>query len=134
MEESNNNIPLLTDLIERGIEIKLSELGLDNNEHLALQNGLIESQPAQLKPGLEQAIRRILDAHLELAWQEIKLAIQQSAAEEPLDPEIKVSSEDHYWQQFSPLKPIQNCFYTLFFIRYSEWPAMPTLVSAATHR
>lgn len=28
-------------------------------------------------PALEQTIRRILDEHLELAWQEIKLAIQR---------------------------------------------------------
>ena len=28
-------------------------------------------------PALEQTIRRILDEHMELAWQEIKLAIQR---------------------------------------------------------
>ena len=28
-------------------------------------------------PALEQAVRRILDEHMELAWQEIRLAIQQ---------------------------------------------------------
>ena len=28
-------------------------------------------------PALEQAVRRILDEHMELAWQEIRLAIAQ---------------------------------------------------------
>jgi hypothetical protein len=30
-------------------------------------------------PALEQEIRRILDEHLELAWQEIKIAIQKAS-------------------------------------------------------
>ena len=33
--------------------------------------------PFQDNPGLEQTVRRILDEHMELAWQEIKLAIQR---------------------------------------------------------
>ena len=36
--------------------------------------------PADLladNPALEQAVRRILDEHMELAWQEIRFAIQQ---------------------------------------------------------
>jgi len=32
---------------------------------------------AEISPALEQTVRRILDEHMELAWQEIRLAIQQ---------------------------------------------------------
>lgn len=90
----NDHIPLLTDLIEKGIEIKLSELGLDTGEDLILDaddhqqpqidateldsNEAITTDPLSENPALEQAIRRILDEHTELIWQEIKLAIQQT--------------------------------------------------------
>ena len=83
-----NSIPVLTDLIERGIEITMEDLGLDDGvaasdadsgntiiditDADAIEAGLFADNPA-----LEQTIRRILDEHMELAWQEIKLAIQR---------------------------------------------------------
>ena len=108
-----DDIPVLNDLIERGIEITLSDLGLDDAAgDLALRvEDVVEAElefeadeaapyttapqatspfiPASLaaippgadaladNPALEQAVRRILDEHMELAWQEIRLAIQQ---------------------------------------------------------
>ena len=75
-----SDIPLLTDLIERADEIELSELGLD--QEFAVGDSTSESRevPAVTKmtPALEQEIRRILDEHMELAWQEIRLVIQQA--------------------------------------------------------
>jgi hypothetical protein len=73
----DTNIPVLTDLIEKGIEIKLSELGLSHSPLLDKQKVL---EPLQHSLALEQEIRRILDEHLELAWQEIKIAIQAAGA------------------------------------------------------
>lgn len=95
-----NNIPTLTDLIESGEEINITDLGLD--EELGLMTGdpaivdtgidetgetietdetdadlvVVVVDPFKNNPALEQNIRRILDEHMELAWQEIKLAIQ----------------------------------------------------------
>ena len=90
----NDNIPVLTDLIEKGIEIKLSELGLDAGQNLILDvddreepqinvtelefNETATSNPFSENPALEQKIRRILDEHMQLTLQEIKIAIQQS--------------------------------------------------------
>jgi hypothetical protein len=108
-----DDIPVLKDLIESGIEITLSDLGLDDtddNPPLRVEE-VIEAElefeadeaapwaplppaaspftPASLtaipsgadaladNPALEQAVRRILNEHMELAWQEIRLAIQQ---------------------------------------------------------
>ena len=82
------DIPILTDLIEKGIEIKLSDLGLDDeldsgvatpyNESDAFHNAAPESiDPLKDNPELEQMIRRIFDEHAERAWEEIRLAIQQ---------------------------------------------------------
>ena len=85
-----SDIPILTDLVEKGIEIKMSDLGLDES----IDNGAAEPfnvdseieadaseaeamDPFEDNPALEQAIRRILDEHMELAWQEIKLAIRR---------------------------------------------------------
>ena len=83
-----NNIPVLTDLIEKGMEISMSDLGLDDSDiGLEVGTGEIEidlsepdlaaADPLAENPALEQTIRRILDEHMELAWQEIKLAIQR---------------------------------------------------------
>ena len=120
-----DDIPVLDDLIEKGIEITLSDLGLDDEPELTVDDVLAaeleiaeddaapmvtgsqdtassaanpqvaarhaaETYSAQLlaaagnqadpladNPALEQAIRRILDEHMELAWQEIRLVIQQ---------------------------------------------------------
>ena len=92
------NIPTLTDLIEKGIEIKMSDLGLDED----LQPGVDEdvdiditepdfdetdenpfaagrlADDSVLDPVLEQTIRRILDEHMELAFDEIRIAILRS--------------------------------------------------------
>jgi hypothetical protein len=91
----NNEIPLLTDLIESGPEITLSDLGLDNDpsvvvdeptsNQFASDGTSMEIDPIlpvagsslDIDPALEQTVRRILDEHTELAWQEIRLAIQQ---------------------------------------------------------
>mgnify|MGYP001811838088 CR=1 FL=1 len=93
-----NNIPILTDLIESGEEISITDLGLDEELGLGAEDAAIVDAGAEEKgetdetdaelvvvvvdpfknnPALEQNIRRILDEHMELAWQEIKLAIQQ---------------------------------------------------------
>ena len=83
------NIPVLTDLIEKGIEIKMSDLGLEDDleigvtdpaDHIDLE--ITEPDPMAMdpfvrNPALEQVIRRILDEHTEFAYQEIKLAIQR---------------------------------------------------------
>ena len=81
------NIPVLTDLIERGIEITMEDLGLEDDALQAdasgnkiidvTDAGEIEADLFADNPALEQTIRRILDEHMELAWQEIKLAIQR---------------------------------------------------------
>ena len=95
-----NNIPILTDLIESGEEINITDLGLDEELGLTADDPAVVDagandtdktedtnetdadlvvvvvDPFQNNPALEQNIRRILDEHMELAWQEIKLAIQ----------------------------------------------------------
>ena len=147
---NQDDIPLLNDLIERGVEITLSDLGLDDDPRLHVSdvdaelafeadnatvaeeidlfgadpftddpftddaytddpiadphfsaaaalatplagNPFIPASVTEAPPGLqmntadaladnpalEQEVRRILDEHMELAWQEIRLAIQQ---------------------------------------------------------
>ncbi len=73
----DTEIPVLIDLIEKGLEIKLSELGLNLSPFLNQQD-LLDNQPGD--PVLEREVRRILDEHLELAWKEIKIAIQNSSS------------------------------------------------------
>ncbi len=81
-------IPVLTDVIERGIEIRMSDLGLDDqppampsatavDEEIEVGDVEMVVDPFAANPALEATVRRILDEHMELAWQEIKLAIQQ---------------------------------------------------------
>jgi len=81
-----DDIPTLTDLIESGgedDEIRISDLGLDDAD-LGLDDGDLEIEafpatpgdPFASNPALEQAARRILAKHMELAWQEIKILIQ----------------------------------------------------------
>jgi len=85
-----SNIPTLTDVIESGVEIKISDLGLDEELEIRIDDPDIDTSeidmtepdlgaidPFKDNPALEQTIRRILDEHLELALQEIKLAIQR---------------------------------------------------------
>ena len=83
-------IPVLTDMIEKGIEIKMSDLGLEESpDSGSAEPFIVDSEteiaaseaevmdPFEDNPALEKAIRRILDEHTELAWQEIKLVIRR---------------------------------------------------------
>ena len=123
-----DDIPVLNDLIERGAEITMSDLGLEDyvddpplevSDIIATQIQAEAEENTELEfdadevapyaaavytrdtpgassltppslavnppnidpladnPALEQTVRRILDEHMELAWQEIRLAIQQ---------------------------------------------------------
>lgn len=91
----DNDIPILTDLIEEKIDITEPEFGHDSGhdlviseddepelsfdpEHLELEGKAEAVARIGSHPELEQLIRRILDEHLELAWQEIRLAIEVS--------------------------------------------------------
>jgi len=91
-----SDIPTLTDLIDADSEIKISDLGLDEDLEISTAGSYIEDieiaapgsdrtepelgviDPFKNNPALEQSIRRILDKHIELAWQEIKIAIQRN--------------------------------------------------------
>ena len=96
---NDDDIPVLTDLIEDKVDVTLPELGLDLHEDMyieedddPLMNLRIENDNPPMRqlapkvtaidPDLEQTIRRILDEHMELAWQEIRLAIQMSQDED----------------------------------------------------
>ena len=87
----DSDIPVLTDLIEEaddgvedGDEIKLSDLGLDADDPI-VRDVEIDMDDPDLEavesladnPALEQEVRRILDEHMELAWQEIRLVIRR---------------------------------------------------------
>ena len=85
-----SDIPVLTDVIEKGIEITMSDLGLDHDLGIAADDAPTDENvtyaeapepgkidPFEDNPALEYAIYRILEEHMELAWQEIKLAIQR---------------------------------------------------------
>ena len=83
----DGDIPTLTDLIEDGSEddseIKLSDLGLDADDPIVRDveididdPDLEPVDPLADSPELEQTIRRILDDHMERAWQEIRVAIR----------------------------------------------------------
>ena len=85
-----SDIPVLTDLIEKGMEITLSDLGLDDDLKIEADDANIDDivigetgpdlgsiDPFKDNPALEYEIYRILEEHMELAWQEIKLAIQR---------------------------------------------------------
>ena len=84
------NIPTLTDLIESGDRIDISDLGLDEELGVKIDDPEIDdtiidvtaddlesADSAPVDPALEQAILRILDKHMELAWEEIRLLLQQ---------------------------------------------------------
>lgn len=90
-----SDIPTLTDLIDADSEIKISDLGLDEDLETGTAGSYIEdieitapspgrtepelgvADPFKNNPALEQSVRRILDKHVKLAWQEIKIAIQR---------------------------------------------------------
>ena len=81
------NIPTLTDLIESGDRIDISDLGLDDELKAGndprIDDTIIDISDAELEaddpfednPALEQSIRLILDKHMEQAWQEIRLLL-----------------------------------------------------------
>ena len=84
------SIPTLTDLIESGDQIKMSDLGLDDeletesldpeqqDIHIdASDSDLVVDNPFLGNPALEHAIHGIIEKHMELAWQEIRRAIEQ---------------------------------------------------------
>ncbi len=73
--QDDANIPVLTDLIDAGVEIELSELGLDDDPSIDL--GRV-SDLVHGSTELEQEIDRILDKHIERARQEIKIALKQA--------------------------------------------------------
>ena len=71
-------LPVLTDLIERGDEeIKMSDLGFDDDPTNLPPIDALVNLDSSLDASLQQSIRRILDEHMELAMQEIKLVIQR---------------------------------------------------------
>lgn len=78
----DDDIPILTDLIEEKIDITEPEINLDVDQDIFIDDDDedIDLFPASNRepenPALEQTIRRILDEHMELAWQEIRMAIQ----------------------------------------------------------
>ena len=77
-----DDIPTLTDVIEEpdgSDHIAISDLGLDdeNTEIEITDSDLLTADPFLDNPALEQTVRRILDEHMELAWQEIRLAIRK---------------------------------------------------------
>ena len=83
------NIPTLTDLIESGDRIDIADLGLDDEfgtkDDPQIDDTVIDltdpeldgADPFGINPELEQSIRRILDKHMELAWQEIRILLQR---------------------------------------------------------
>ena len=83
------DIPVLTDPIDKGGEIKMSDLGLDDDleidvdeaysEYSSVDTGTDEQKAEDIfnnNPALEYAVQSILDQHMELAWREIKKLIQ----------------------------------------------------------
>ena len=73
---ANNPVLVLLLWIEL-IKVDLSELGLDQDPSIDMNSvaSLLDTDPA-----LEQEIRRILDEHMELAWQEIRELIRRGSA------------------------------------------------------
>ena len=97
--QQDDNIPLLTDLIEERIDVTVPELGLDAGHNLVIDEedepefffDADDDRPAMSSRAatrtdkhveLERTVRRILDEHLELAWQEIRLAIDVALEDE----------------------------------------------------
>lgn len=91
---SDDDIPVLTDMIEEKVDATQPEIGLDIDQDMYIDEDEdifpilnLENEeptppssitdPVAINPALEQTIRRILDEHMELAWQEIRLAIQE---------------------------------------------------------
>ncbi len=81
--KAEDEIPTLTDLIEKGSpddEISIADLGLDDGDlDIEAFPSRRPGATAGADPALERTVRRIFDKHMELAWQEIKLAIQRES-------------------------------------------------------
>ena len=88
-----DNIPVLTDLIEKGARAEVTELDLDFGRDLIVDTAAQEQphgdtgqfsfeadsgHPVHIDPALEQSIRRILEQHMEMALRKIMLAISQA--------------------------------------------------------
>ena len=90
--QDDDDIPVLIDLIEDPTDITIPELGLDTQHDMVIEEDEepeLSFNPEAVRPtmniaaaprigkhkDLEHTVRRILDEHLELAWQEIRLAI-----------------------------------------------------------
>ena len=97
--QQDDNIPLLTDLIEERIDVTTPDLGLGSEHNLVIdedEEHEFSFNPEDVEPAmdsiaatrtgrhaeLERTVRRILDEHLELAWQEIRLAIEVALDDE----------------------------------------------------
>ena len=81
----DDNIPVLIDLIEDTIDITEPQLGIDPAQDLLIETSddlPVEKAGSGIEPKLEQTIRQILNEHMELALQEICLAIQVSRDKE----------------------------------------------------
>ncbi len=104
--QDDTDIPVLTDLIEEDtdneVDVTRPDLGLafdhdliideDGEPDLSFDPERLESAMESTAatrigshPELEQTIRRILDEHLELAWQEIRLAIEVTLSDQDED-------------------------------------------------
>lgn len=87
----DTGIPTLTDLIESGDRIDISELGLDDElgtdgdaadyEATEIEIDVTEpdiaADPFRDNPALEHAIHEIIEKHMHEAWQEIKLVLKR---------------------------------------------------------
>jgi hypothetical protein len=84
------DIPVLTDVVDKGMEIKMSDLGLDDDleidaddaytDYSSVETGEDDQKASEIfrdNPALEYAVQSILDQHMELAWREIKQVIQR---------------------------------------------------------
>lgn len=92
--QDDEDIPVLIDLIEDPTDVTIPELGLDTGHDMIIEEDADDDPDLTFNPeavkrsmdtsaapkigkhkNLERTVRRILDEHLELAWQEIRLAI-----------------------------------------------------------
>ena len=85
----DSSIPTLTDLIESGDRIDISELGLDDELSTGNESAFeateieidatepdLADDPFANNPALEHAIHEIIEKHMRKAWQEIKLVLK----------------------------------------------------------
>jgi len=101
-----DDIPLLTDMIEdESVDITQPDFAMDVDRDLVIGNDddpVInlanfdddridplfkppQPEPTPIESELEKTVKRILDEHMELAWQEIRLAIHLAESERKSD-------------------------------------------------